>query len=778
MTAAPISTKSANGKEAVAPTAPVYLDEGLMDDQMPDLARTGYARVAVNQPVFALYDYAIPASLSGAIMVGSLVEVPFSGRSAKGCVTEMLSSPAEKVSPARIKAITAVLSPDYFVDPYLVSLGLWMGGYYYSPPGDALGCVSFIGYNDVAPQMAQYYELIAEIELPARAGARQRAVVEYLRTKAGAAASSEIQAETGATADVLRRLVQAGVLNQTEEAVHRADEYGIPNFPDKPLVFNALQEAAFAQVAAAMDAGQAKTFLLHGVTGSGKTEIYLQAIAKALVEGGQAIVLVPEISLTPQTVNRFRKRFGNVVGVYHSRLTIGQKFDLWRDVKSGRIQIMVGARSAIFTPFRHLRVVVVDEEHESSYKQDSSPRYHARDVAIMRAHQAGAVALLGSATPAVESYYKAQKGKFHLLTLPARVDARPMPPIRIIDMSQEVRENQNPDLFSQPLTQAIKQRVAGGDQVLLFLNRRGFFNFMVCLACNTPVTCRHCDTTLTLHRPKNQLLCHLCGREYVPPKKCPQCEHEELSLLGMGTQRVEEYLQQQFPQARIIRMDLDTTRQRNAFLEAWRCIESGEVDIILGTQMIAKGIHLEQVTLVGVPLADVSLFQPDFRAAERAFSLLTQVAGRAGRGERPGEVILQTYVPHHYAIQFAQNHDYVGFYRKEIRVRQVLRFPPHYKLIAVLGTGKDEADTARLMKEFARIIKRAAMQDSQDLAVLGPVPAPISRIDDRYRWRLLLRSLDHVQMRAVLEKAFSRFEEVPGKSKILLIVDVDPLDLL
>lgn len=712
------------------------------------------------------------------LQVGSIVEVPFSGRTARGCVLEFAAEHPE--GPLRkLKPIAKHLSPEYRLEPELIQLALWIADYYLSPPGDALSTASFIGFNDVAVQSEMRYRLAPQADIQTgRLGAKQKAVLALLQQRGGSVTSSEIALVTGANAATLHRLVETGLILTEQQTIQRADDYGPLPDADVALRLNKTQQAVFAYVSEAMDRRQPRTFLLHGVTGSGKTEIYLQAIRKALDEGGEAIVLVPEISLTPQTVDRFRRRFGNIVGVYHSRLTLGQKFDLWRSVKSGYTKILVGARSAIFTPFENLRVVVVDEEHENSYKQDSSPRYHARDVAIKRAHDSGAVVVLGSATPSVETYYKAQSGKFQLLTLPERIDVKPMPPIRVIDMTLEAKENRNPDLFSEPLRTAIETTLSRGEQVLLFLNRRGFFNFMICMECNTPVRCKHCDATLTMHRPKNMLLCHYCGREYVPPKKCPDCENPEMSLLGTGTQRVEEHVQQLFPKARVIRMDLDTTRKRNAFLDAWRRIERGEVDIILGTQMIAKGIHLENVTLVGVPLADVSLFQPDFRAAERAFSVLTQVAGRAGRGDKPGQVILQTYVPHHYAIHFAQTHDYIGFYQKEIRVRQVLRFPPHYRLMGVLATGKDEEDTAGLFKEFSRMLRNAAFRFQDEVMVLGPVPAPIARINDEYRWRVLLRGRDHRLMRDVLQAALDRFAEYPGKSKIQLITDVDPMDLL
>lgn len=753
----------------------------LLDEELDkgDSAVTGhFAMVTVQDPVERSYCYKIPESMVAAVRIGSLVEVPITGRKTRGCVVALRDRAPDDFPASRIKKIVRVISSGFYIDQELIWLSTWISNYYMCPPGDALGCISFIGFNEIGVQTVRRYTLAAEHEnYPGKLGKKQHAVIEFLKQKQ-MATSSEIASETGAASHVLARLVELRLITELHEEQHRSDDYGTLPMPDFDLQFNPAQAAVFARVQQAIATGKPHTFLLHGVTGSGKTEIYLQAIREAIAQGGQAIVLVPEISLTPQTVERFRRRFGEIVGVYHSRLTLGQKFDLWRAVKSGRVQIMVGARSAVFTPFPDLRVVVVDEEHEQSYKQDSSPRYHARDVAIKRAHDVGAVALLGSATPSIETFYKAKHGKFTLLTLPQRIDTRPLPPIHIIDMTQEVKDNRNPELFSRPLQGALEAALDRREQVLLFLNRRGFFNFMICLSCQKTALCRHCDVSLTLHKPKNNLMCHYCGREYVPPRKCTFCDSNEMSLVGIGTQRVEEYLNQTYPSARVIRMDLDTTRQRNAFLNAWRQIERGEVDIILGTQMIAKGIHLESVTLVGVPLADVSLFQPDFRAAERAFSVLTQVAGRAGRGEKQGQVFIQTYVPHHYAIQFAQSHDYIGFYEKEIRVRQVLRFPPHHRLFAVLATGAKEDETAALVKDFSGYLKNEALRAEESLVVLGPVPAPITRINDQYRWRVLLRGREHRIMKDTLQRAMERFREHPGKSKVQLIVDVDPLDLL
>ncbi len=757
-----------------------------------------YATVAVNEPVSGLFDYGIPADTPHELAPGAIVEIPFAGRVTRGCVVRLHATPPEGLNPRRIKAIARRIAADFTLDANLIELGLWIADYYHAPPGETIACVSFIGFNEARTHTVRHYRLAQDWEQRAgiaesggetagrQSGSRRRgltpkqnAVVRCLAAADNQPATPEdISACAGAGIAVLRGMADRGILDLLDIAQDRGDDYGPAPRRDTPLRLTPPQQAALAELSRAMAAREPATFVLHGVTGSGKTEIYLQAIQETLENGGCAIVLVPEISLTPQTVDRFRSRFGGIVGVYHSKLTMGQKFDLWRRVRDGSCRIMVGARSAIFTPFRDLRIVVIDEEHEASYKQDSPPRYHARDVAIVRAQRDRAVVVLGSATPSVESYFKAQAGKFRLIALTERIDHLPLPPVQVVDMTREAKENLGAGIFSDPLRSAMEQALARGEQVLLFINRRGFFNFAVCLDCNTVVRCDHCDVAMTHHKPRNILMCHYCNRTRPVPTKCPECGLEEINLVGLGTQRIEESVRSLFPDARVIRMDLDTTRQRNAYLDAWRRIESAQVDIILGTQMIAKGFHLEKVTVVGVPLADVSLFQPDFRSAERAFSVLTQVAGRAGRGKLPGKVIIQTYVPHHYAIVHAQTHDYRAFYDKEIRVRQVLRFPPHFRLISVLGIGRDAERTAHLFKEFGRLARSAAYARGDKVTILGPVPAPVARINDEHRWRLLIRASDHRAAREVLARALARYEEVPGRSACTLIVDVDPQDLM
>lgn len=739
-----------------------------------------YAEIAVNEPVYQLFTYKIPPHLE-TICVGSLVTVPFGKRLVKGCVVRLLADLPEVLRGKSIRNLSSHETPDFQVSSPILQLSLWISEYYLSPPGEAIACASFIGFNDVNSQIIKKYTRGDVNEFnTSRLGEKQKVVLDYLDALPnGTFVTTAELYELGVSLQTVKTLLSRGILVERLDEVLRKDDYHKQiTEKDSPLSLTEEQKSVMEILKASMDGEKPETFLIHGVTGSGKTEIYLQSIEYALRDGGEAIVLVPEIALTPQTVDRFRRRFGDVVGVYHSKMSLGQKLDLWKMIESGRVKIMIGARSAVFTPFKNLKIIVVDEEHEAGYKQDSIPRYHGRDVAIKRAYDCGAVAILGSATPSIETYYKALSGKFKLLTLKYRIDDIPMPHVEIIDMTKEVRDDHNTEFLSTKLLAAMDKAVERKDQVLLFLNRRGFFNFLICVNCKKSIQCRHCDIALTYHKNIKQILCHYCGREYTLPKHCPECETGELLLVGLGTQRLEEIVCDRYPQSEIIRMDLDTTRQKNAFIEAWEKIESGKIDIILGTQMIAKGIHLENVTVVGVPLADVSFYQPDFRAAERGFSLLTQVAGRAGRGKKAGTVYIQTYVPHHYAIQYAKNHDYVGFYQKEIRMREILRFPPFYRLISVLGLSRDQEAGQSLIKDFATILKDIAVRSHVPVTVLGPSPAPLSRINDFYRWRLLIRGVDYHQIRSLYITAVGKFNTLAGKSKLQIIPDVDPIDLM
>jgi len=740
-----------------------------------------YADVILPLPVTANYQYLVPPEMQGVLQIGALVKVPLRGRAVKGCIVG-LSGKKKCESP---KPVEKILSPGFSIEPELIELARWISEYYFCSLGDALSCVSFIGFNDCSKRYEKWAEMIDPAilrnpEILKSLTTRQREILDYFRKDdLQRVRTSAIHQDLDVSHSVIQGLVKKGVIRLKEYPEERPDGYGMPVAPAAPHILNSFQSAAFDRIQEAVMKRQYATFLLCGVTGSGKTEIYLQILKEVVDQGRQGIVLVPEIALTPQTVERFRSRFGDRVGVYHSQMSLGQKFDLWHAIREGRVHCLVGPRSAVFAPFPRLGLIVVDEEHEGTYKQNESPRYHARDVAVLRASRCGAAVILGSATPSLEAYYNTQIGKFNILVLPERIRKIPLPAVELIDMGKELIHKQGTGIFSHKLEHAIQKHLESGDQVILFLNRRGFANFLMCFSCDKPLNCLHCDVTMTYHKVGQRLVCHYCGETQAVPNACPYCGHEPLSLLGIGTQRLEEELQSKFPSARILRMDSDSLGSRKAFIETWKAITGGEVDILFGTQILAKGFDLAPVTLVGVISADHSLFLPDFRSAERTFALLTQVAGRSGRGDKPGEVIIQTYLPNHYSIVHALSQNYSVFAERELKNRKALRFPPYYKLISVLFSGKNQKMVSERIARFSNLMRvfRNQMRLT-DLSVLGPASSPIGRIGDKYRYRLLLRGESIHPMQRLLHATLDKYHSLKLKGGFSIIIDVDPLDLL
>jgi primosomal protein N' (replication factor Y) len=550
-------------------------------------------------------------------------------------------------------------------------------------------------------------------------------------------------------------------------------------------------------------------FLLHGVTGSGKTEVYLQAIAHALEKGFGAIVLVPEISLTPQTVERFKARFCHgphrtLVAVLHSHLSAGERHDEWHKIREGRARIVIGARSAIFAPVEPLGLIIVDEEHEHTYKQEEAPRYHARDVAVVRGQMERAVVVLGSATPSLESYYNCRRGKYTLLELPERADDRKMPRVRVVDMRQTLRGGRTPPVFSPQLREAILQRLERGEQTILFLNRRGYATALQCPRCGFVAECPNCSVALTFHRTDQKLRCHICGHEAPAPAVCPneKCRDAAIRYAGLGTQRVEEALARLFPRARIRRMDSDVMKRKDDYRRVLGEFRAGKIDILVGTQMIAKGLHFPNVTLVGIIHADLALHQPDFRAGERTFQLITQVAGRAGRGDIEGEVFVQAFTPFHPAIQYARRHDFAGFYEQEIEYRQQLKYPPISRVALLTLRGRNEDKVRFAAQHLRRELdvlspeggtaarpaaasaggelpldvpdSNAATPRIRDLIVAGPAPAPLVRAEGFYRYQIMLRTRHMSRLSRWLGE---RVAEFPLPEGVTLTVDVDPVSL-
>jgi primosomal protein N' (replication factor Y) len=606
---------------------------------------------------------------------------------------------------------------------------------------------------------------------------KQAAVLKMLSDR-GEMLAGELTRIAGCSYGSLHGLVKKELVDLFEKEVMR----GAPQdyIEDDAGVVHKLtdeQQAALDLILGHLEKGEFRTTLLEGITGSGKTEVYLQAIDSVVRRGKGAIVLVPEIALTPQTVARFRARFGDSVAVMHSRLSAGERYDEWRQIRAGFYNIVVGARSAIFAPIRNLGLVVVDEEHEPSYKQGETPRYNARDVAIMRARGAGAVALLGSATPSLESRYNVGQGKYDRAELSRRVMSRPMPQVRLIDL-REARKGQVVQTFlSDELCFKIDEKLSRNEQIIIFLNRRGYTPFFMCPKCGETVSCRHCSVALTYHAAANRMQCHHCDSTQAVAEQCPKCNNAKLAKFGAGTERVEEELENTFPRARIQRMDADTTGGRRGHERILKSFRDGEVDILVGTQMLAKGLDFPRVTLVGVVLADVALNLPDFRASERAFQLLMQVAGRSGRSHRGGEVIVQTFNPEHYAIRAAAKHDYAGFFESEMKMRRQLSFPPYSHLMNVTVDSMSRVVAKQTIVRLAQDPRKHTRVDGIDLRMLGPSEAPLAKIKGRYRFRFMLLSVNTALLRDIGHEIKETHKKLRN-SRTRLTIDMDALSMM
>ncbi len=780
------------------------------------------ARVSLEIALRKEFDYAIPAELAGQVDVGSRVQVPFGARKVLGVVTAV----AEESALARLKPIIKIIGAQTLVTPKVIKLANWMATYYCCAPEIALKSVL---PEAVRKEEAGWRERLYVRALPAtgefpKLPKRQLEVWNIVEERREISLTELLElAET--TAATVRKLEDRGLIVLTSEISER-DPYAKEHIlPSAPLVLNPSQANALEKIKTAMAPSEdgksrsSSTFLLHGVTGSGKTEVYLQAIAHALEQGKGAIVLVPEISLTPQTVERFKARFSSgklqtLVAVLHSHLSAGERHDEWHKIRQGRARIVIGARSAIFAPVEPLGLVIVDEEHEHTYKQEEAPRYHARDVAIVRGQMEGAVVVLGSATPSLESYYNCTKGKYTLLELPERVDNQKLPHVRVVDLRQAARGGKGPPIFSNQLKEAITQRLERGEQTILFLNRRGYSTSLECMQCGYVANCPNCSLSLTYHRPEQKLRCHLCGYFEPVPAACPnpKCRNPQIRYSGLGTQKVEDVLGKLFPHARVRRMDADVMKRKEDYRRVLGDFRAGKIDILIGTQMIAKGLHFPNVTLVGIIFADMALHQPDFRAGERTFQLLTQVSGRAGRGDVEGEVFVQAFTPFHPAIQYARRHDFVGFYEQEIEFREQLKYPPIARVALLTLKGRNEekvklsaehvrqeveklktgnaaeatagrgaAETATLFDQFAPGSQRTPNREPavvsspfRDLIVAGPAPAPLLRAETYYRYQLMLRTRAMSRLSVALASITARLS-LP--EDVMLTVDIDPVSL-
>ena len=584
---------------------------------------------------------------------------------------------------------------------------------------------------------------------------------------------SRLTKEHNVSTSVVNRGVEKGWCTIEEVEIYR-DPYRDSDIKETTsLTLNHEQQEAFNRIYQSIENKQSDIFLLQGITGSGKTEIYMQSIAEVLEKGQGALVLVPEISLTPQMVHRFKGRFGDEVAVLHSGLSNGEKYDEWRKIEKGEAKVVVGARSSVFAPIENLGIIVIDEEHETSYKQSDSPRYHARDVAVWRAERHKCPVVLGSATPSLESRARASKGVYSLIELNKRVNKKPLPEVKVIDMREEMRKG-NQTLFSSLLEEALKDRLAKGEQSVLMLNRRGYSSFVMCRDCGFVLQCPNCDISQTLHMDSHTMKCHYCGHEEGIPKICPTCDNRRIRYFGTGTQKVQEELEELLPEARILRMDVDTTRRKGSHEKILRAFGDKKADILLGTQMIAKGLDFPNVTFVGVLNADTALGLPDFRSAEKTFQLLTQVSGRAGRGDLTGDVVIQTYNPEHYAIQFAKEHNYEQFYYHEMKYRHLSDYSPYYFLTSIQVSHENEITAAKFIQQISEFIKPYL---SNEAIVLGPTPRFIARTHNKFHFQLIVKYKSEERLNEALHELLNK-TQIEQTKGMLIKIDPQPTQFL
>jgi primosomal protein N' (replication factor Y) (superfamily II helicase) len=745
--------------------------------------------IALPLPLFQTFTYAVEREPTHPIVPGSRVIVPLRQSRAVGVCVGVGAAPPAKGVPKPI-----IDSPDAepVLGPAMLALCRWIAEYYVVPLGIAIRCampalLAGERAGGRGPEKTQRVVSLAR-ELPTLMrrdevfgrAKRQRELFELIEGLGGQVPVGHLLEQLGCSASVLKGLVERGLVDVRDAMVAR-DPFAAR--PSQPMRFEPTpaQHSAIQRMSAG---APGDVFLLHGVTGSGKTLVYLELLREIVERRGQsAIVLVPEIALTPQTVDRFRGAFGDQVAVLHSALGDGERYDAWAALKAGTKRIAVGARSAVFAPLENLGAIIVDEEHEGSYKQGESPRYHAREVAVVRAREQGAITVLGTATPSLESWVNASAGKYTLITLPDRVGGGRLPSIEITDLRKkdgEVTSDPFRAVIQEPLESALRETLARGEQTILLLNRRGYSAFVQCSACGDVAVCPNCSISLTYHRSPERLVCHYCQYAEEPRPTCRRCGGVTLKRRGMGTQQVERLVTERFPAARVARMDVDTTTGKWAHAEILDRVGRGEVDILLGTQMIAKGLDFANVTLVGVIDADVGINLPDFRASERCFQLLSQVAGRAGRGKKGGRVFIQTRLPGHHAVRCAVAHDYASFVRSELDGRQQPPYPPAVRLMNIVFSGTREAETAAYAEEGAAWLRRLlAARGLGDVQVIGPAPCPVERIKMRWRWHVLLKG-EHSSSLTRVGQYFMRQgpRARAGAADLRVTLDRDPVALL
>ena len=745
-----------------------------------------YANIIVDishEKLDKTFQYKVPDRMRDYLALGMQVYLPFGNRKVKGYVVELTDEPEYDV--AKLKEIIGIVSDSIPIESQLIALAGWMRKNYGATMNQALKTVIPIKKKMAAVEHKKVCLLLGLTEA-------KNQLAEFERK------------HNLARARLLKALIEQGELdweiiihklNVSRTVVAAFEEMGIAAVKAQQtyrnpieklqskgydITLNEAQQKVVDTVIADLQQNIQKTYLLKGITGSGKTEVYMELIAKVLEAGKQAIVLIPEIALTYQTVMRFYNRFGDRVSIINSRLSQGEKFDQFERAKNGSIDIMIGPRSALFTPFQNLGLIIIDEEHESSYKSETLPRYHARETAIERARMAGASVILGSATPSIESYYKAVHGEYQLLELTKRVAEKKLPQCYVVDLREELRMG-NRSILSYRLQQLMEDRLRKGQQIMLFLNRRGLSGFVSCRSCGHVLKCPHCDVSLSQHN-NGKMICHYCGYEEPETKVCPSCGSKYIGGFKAGTQKIEAIVKERFPNARVLRMDFDTTRNKEGYEQILSAFANQEADILIGTQMIVKGHDFPNVTLVGVLAADLSLYVSDYRASERTFQLLTQAAGRAGRGDVSGEVVIQTYQPEHYSIQTAKAQDYETFYKQEIAYRKMLRYPPIYHMLVVLCASKDEPKAAKAAQSLSEILKtqiskhQEASTAQERIWLIGPADAAVAKVNDIYKKVIYIRAVDYQKLVQLKDCIEAHTAENAAYKNVMIQFDFNPMN--
>ena len=694
-----------------------------------------YAEIILNSEALEIdrpFTYKIPVELEDKIQKGQIVKVPFGmgNKTSEGFVLSIKDEDEVDIN-FRVKKIHSIITDEPVIDSDNIKLIDFLREKYLCKYIDAFRLLIPVGRMKGAKNKSKKVIVFKSDDLSCiKKPEGYKEIINFLKDNSGKYTKSELINNNSISQYKLNSLIEKGLLAVEEETVFRYNSRTYNVDSEKELTLEQ------KKVLYEYNNSNNKLFLLKGVTGSGKTEVYMRMVEEAIKRNKSAIVLVPEISLTPQMIERFKGRFGRDVALFHSKLSDGERFDEWFRVKEGKAKLVVGVRSAIFLPVKDLGLIIIDEEHENTYKSDQNPKYQTKEVAEFLSEQKGCKVVLGSATPTIETYYRSLVGELDLLELNSRVDNKDMPPMKIVDMRNELRSG-NMSLFSRELFADIQDKLSKGEQIILFLNRRGFSTFVSCRSCGYVFKCEECDISMTYHR-NGLLVCHYCGKSKRTPQKCPKCDSKYVKFFGAGTQRVEEEVKKYFKDVKVLRMDVDTTRSKDAYENIYNTFKEGKADILIGTQMISKGLDFKNVTLVGVLAADMSINLPDYRAAERTFQIITQVAGRAGRGEKQGKVIIQTYNPDHYSLEYAINYDYEGFYEKEFTVRALMKYPPFGKILLINGISKKEDLLKNFMHKISNVIK-PVVEKEIDVDILGPIPCLIAKVKENYRWQIVIK---------------------------------------